>query len=50
MNDFMKMFITGKNNVNDAENELNKFNQARYKEVLVKCPCCEHTIKVKLKV
>lgn len=22
----------------------------RYKEILVKCPCCEHTIKVKLKV
>lgn len=22
----------------------------RYKEIFVKCPCCEHTIKIKLKV
>lgn len=22
----------------------------RFKEVLVKCPCCEHTIKFKVKV
>lgn len=22
----------------------------RYNEIFVKCPCCEHTIKIKLKV
>lgn len=22
----------------------------RYKEIFVKCPCCEHTIKVKIRI
>lgn len=40
----------GFNNPNKPKQPSVKDIADRYKEIFVKCPCCEHTIKIKLKV
>lgn len=52
VNEFMRnVFGNDFQNLNDTPKQTTIQDIAdRYRDVLVKCPCCNHTIKFKIKV